>query len=303
MRVAPGRAESIQAELLSPATGREGMMSFLLMGSKPKGPGMRFANALLLALFAFQPAAFATEIIAHRGASFDAPENTLPAVKLAWAKNADAVEVDIHLTKDGKIVAIHDYNTKRTAELDKLVSEQTLASLKKLDAGSWKGRQWRGTTIPTLAETLAAVPAGKRLFIEIKCGVEVVPELERVIEESGKRDQAVVIGFSLAVVTAVKKRFPDVPVYWLYGFSERERQEYGDPSLDDLIAKVKSAGLDGLDVIHTGPLSEDFVTKLRAAGLKLYVYTVNSAERARALADMGVTGITTDRPARIRAAL
>ncbi len=91
--------------------------------------GMGFANALLLALFAFQPTAFATEIISHRGASFDAPENTLPAVKLAWEKNADAVEVDVHLTKDGKIVAIHDYNTKRTAELDKLVSEQTLASL------------------------------------------------------------------------------------------------------------------------------------------------------------------------------
>ena len=273
------------------------------MKSESIQAGMGFANALLLALIAFQPAAFATEIISHRGASFDAPENTLPAVKLAWEKNADAVEVDIHLTKDGKIVAIHDYNTKRTAAADQLVSEQTLASLKKLDAGSWKGPQWSGTRIPTLEEVIAAVPAGKRLFIEIKCGVEVVPELERVIEESGKRDQVVVIGFSLAVVTAAKKQLPDVPVYWLYGFSKREGREYGDPSLDDLIAKVKSAGLNGLDVKHTGPLSEGFVRKLTAAGLKLYVYTVNSAERARALADIGVAGITTDRPAHIRKGL
>ena len=158
---------------------------------------MWFANLLVLTLLTLQPAAFATEIVAHRGASFDAPENTLPAVRLAWEKNADAVEVDIHLSLDGKIVVIHDDNTKRTAAVDKLVSEQTLATLKKLDAGSWMDPQWKGTTIPTLEETIATVPAGKRLFIEIKCGVEVVPELERVIEESGKRDQVVVIGFSL----------------------------------------------------------------------------------------------------------
>ncbi len=251
------------------------------MESKSKRPGARFASVLLLALFTFQPAAFAIEIIAHRGASFDAPENTLPAVKLAWEKNADAVEVDIHLTKDGKIVAIHDYNTKRTAVLDKLVSEQTLASLKKLDAGSWKGPRWKGTTIPTLEETIAAVPEGKRLFIEIKCGVEVVPKLERVIEESGKRDQVVVIGFSLAVVTAAKKRLPDVPVYWLYGFSERERQEYGDLSLDDLIAKVKSAGLDGLDVNHTGLLSKDFIGKLTAEALCLHRQFGRAGSRSR----------------------
>lgn len=259
---------------------------------------------LLFALMLLPGAsALAVEIVAHRGASHDAPENTLPSVKLGWERNADAVEVDIFLTKDGKIVAIHDDNTKRTAGVDKRVDKQTLAELRQLDVGRWKGEQWAGTRIPTLDEVLATVPAGKRLFIEIKCGPEVLPELETVVGRSGKRGQVVIISFGFPVVEQAKKRFPDIPVYWLYGFSERERKAYGDPSPAALIEKVKAAGLDGLDVNYRGPLDKSFVDQLAAAGMKLYVYTVNSPADARGLAAMGVAGITTDRPAFLREAL
>jgi len=99
------------------------------------------------------------EIIAHRGASHDAPENTLAAVNLAWQQNADAVEIDVHLSRDGQIVVIHDENTRKTAGLNKNVSEQTLAELRRLDVGRWKGRQWAGEKIPVLAEVLGALPA------------------------------------------------------------------------------------------------------------------------------------------------
>jgi glycerophosphoryl diester phosphodiesterase len=257
---------------------------------------------LLCSSIAF-PQARAVEIVAHRGASHDAPENTLPAVKLGWEQNADAVEADIYLTRDGKIVAIHDAGTKRTAGVDKAVVEQTLTELETLDAGRWKGEQWAGTRIPTLEAVLATIPAGKRLFIEIKCGPEVLPELEAVLDRSGKRGQVVIIAFGFPVAEQAKQRFPEIPVYWLYGFSEREKKAYGDPSLGDLIAKAKRAGLDGLDVNHRGPFGKEFVDQLAAEGMKLYVYTVNAPEDARRLAEMGVAGITTDRPAYLRESL
>src|SRR5438445_6957075 len=109
------------------------------------------------------------EIIAHRGASYDAPENTLASVKLAWEQKADAVEIDVHLSKDGSIVVIHDANTSKVAGVRKRVSDQTLAELKGLDVGRWKGPKWASERIATLDEVLATVPERKRLFIEIKC--------------------------------------------------------------------------------------------------------------------------------------
>src|SRR3954470_3141821 len=103
----------------------------------------RWIMCLLLA--ALPPMAFGgdkVEIIAHRGASYDAPENTVAAIKLAWEQKADASEFDVFLSKDGKIVVIHDKDTKRVAGVDKTVASQTLAELRQLDAGKWKGAQF-----------------------------------------------------------------------------------------------------------------------------------------------------------------
>jgi len=135
--------------------------------------------ALLLLLLGLVAQTSAVDIIGHRGASHDAPENTLAAFKLGWEQGADAVELDIWLTKDGKIVCLHDADTKRTTGVLKKVAESTLDELRTLDAGTWKDAKWRGEKLPTLTEALAAIPAGKRLVIEIKAGVEILPELAR----------------------------------------------------------------------------------------------------------------------------
>ena len=123
------------------------------------------------------------QIIAHRGASFDAPENTVAALRLGYAQGADAGELDIHLSQDGRIVVIHDADTARVSGHKQPVAVQTLAELRTRNAGQWG--QWQGSgfaeKIPELAEILALVPAGKRLFIETKVGVEILPELGRVI--------------------------------------------------------------------------------------------------------------------------
>src|SRR5687767_10257607 len=84
------------------------------------------------------------QFIAHRGASHDAPENTLAAVRLAWAQHADAVEVDVHLTRDGRLAVIHDPDTQRTAGVARVVAQSTLAELQLLDVGRWKASRFAG---------------------------------------------------------------------------------------------------------------------------------------------------------------
>lgn len=240
------------------------------------------------------------EIVAHRGASYEAPENTLPAVKLAIERGADAVEIDVFATKDRHIVAIHDADTERVAGVRLDVAQSTLEELRALDVGSWKGERWRGTRIPTLEEVLHVIPEDRRLLIEVKCGKEALPDLERAIDASGKRTQATLISFSYPVIRSSKNTMPDIPAYWIYGFSVREKARWGNPSLNGLIRLAAKAGLDGLDLHGDGPFDKTFVDRLKQQGMDLYVWTVNDPKRARELVAMGVRGITTDRPGYLR---
>ncbi len=241
----------------------------------------------------------AVEIIAHRGASDDAPENTVAAFQLGWEQKADACELDIRLTSDGRIVAIHDSSTRRTARVRKRVSRQTLDALRALDAGSWKGKQWKGARIPALDEVLAIVPDDKRLFIEIKCGPEVLPEMERVLNASGKNVQRhVIMGFDFETMKQARARFPHSAIYWIASPKKLSRGKR--PTADALIVKARSANFDGLDLDRRFAMDEAFVSRVKNAGLKLCVWTVNDAKLARKLTALGVDGITTNRPLWLR---
>ncbi|MBS0207880.1 MAG: glycerophosphodiester phosphodiesterase [Planctomycetes bacterium] len=244
----------------------------------------------------------AVEIIAHRGASYDAPENTMAAFTQAWVQSADAVELDIYLTKDGQIVALHDKTTQRTAGVELVVAESTLAQLQELDVGRWKDLRWAGQRIPSLRAALSTVPRGLRLFIEIKCGPEVLPELERIVTTSGEPDgSSAIIGFNYDTMRLAKQRLPKLPVYWIV--SPVKGSEGREPTIDALIEKAKAARLDGLDLNFNFALDEAAVARVHDAGLKLYTWTVNDPEVARRLKGIGVDGITTDRPAYLIQAL
>ena len=254
---------------------------------------------LLAPLLLCASASGATQIIAHRGASHDAPENTLAALRLGFAQAADAGELDIHLSKDGQAVLMHDASTRRTGGLDKPVAEQTLAELRALDVGAWKALRWGGERIPTLAEALATVPQGKRMFVEIKCGPEILPQLKSAVRASRLQpEQVAVIGFSLNVVRAAKEMLPDLEVCWLVSYSKSADGKL--PTAEEMIAKAKAARLDGLDVDARFLQHEGFATQVKEAGLKLYVWTVDNPDTARKLAALGVDGITTNRPAWLR---
>lgn len=245
------------------------------------------------------------EIIAHRGASFDAPENTLGAFRLGYAQAADAGELDIHLSRDGRIVVIHDADTARTAGIARPVVAQSLDELRTLEAGQWG--PWRGSAfaekIPLLTEVLAVVPAGRRLFIEIKVGPEILPEFARVLQASGVPAPSLpVITFNLEVARAAKRLLPAHEVSWLAAY-DQDKQTGRFPDIDRLISQARAAGLDGLDLQANFPIDAAFVQKVRAAGLKLYTWTVDDPAVARGLAAAGVDGITTNRPGWLRGQL
>ena len=241
------------------------------------------------------------EIIAHRGASHDAPENTLGAVMLAWQQHADAVEVDVQLSKDGKLVVIHDSSTRRTGRVARKVSDQTLAELRSLDVGRWKGRPWSGETVPTLEEVLATVPRKRRLFIELKCGPEGVPGLAEIARTCGRPLATLVaISFSLEVVGYLKAEMPGLEACWICQSRRNWKSSRRVSAGRELIAAARKVGLDGVDLDARGPVNATLIGKLKDAGLKVYVWTVDSPAKARKLAAAGVDGITTNRPQWLR---
>ena len=269
-------------------------------------PFRQRASALwksLLIMSISASAGFAVEIVAHRGASFDAPENTLSAMKLAWKQKADGIEVDIHLSKDGKIVVIHDFDTKRTGGGEGKIVDQTWEQMQHLDLGKWKGEQFAGEKFPTLDSILETIPRGKRIFIEIKIGPEILPALKTVMEASGKKhSQMAIITFRYDTAEAAKVQFPKHKVYWLVGWG-KDKKTGEFPNIDDLIKKTKAANLDGLDLNYGFPIDKAFVNKVHEAGLKLYTWTVDDPKVAKAEMEAGVDGITTNRPEWLRAQL
>jgi len=250
--------------------------------------------SFLLLLVAMQ--AGAVEIIAHRGASADAPENTLSAMKLAWEQGADAIELDLWLSKDGKLVVFHDADTKRYEKEPRKVPELTWDELQQLDVGSWKGEQFKGERIPTLESILATVPSGRRAVLEIKCGPEILPELKRVLDASGKgSNDLAIITFKEDSLRESKKVFPDIEHYFLYGY-KKDPVTGQYPDFREVVRVAREANAQGLDLHFDWPITKNFLDEVRLAGLKLIVWTVNDAAVANRLMELGVDGITTDRP-------
>jgi len=226
------------------------------------------------------------EIIGHRGASFDAPENTLASVRLAFEQGADAAEIDIRLTGDGKIVAMHDATTKRTTGVNLSIAQTPLEELRGLNAGC-------DEKIPELREVLAIVPDKKKLVIEIKSGEEILPALAADLARA-KPEQIVLIAFDEKLLRAAKERMLDFSALWIVDYKR-------SASLPSLIAQCAGAGFDGLDLSQRWTITREDIAGMTAMGLRTcYVWTVDKPSRAQQLMRAGIDGLTTNRPGWMR---
>ncbi|MBL8898278.1 MAG: peptidylprolyl isomerase [Planctomycetes bacterium] len=234
-------------------------------------------------------------VIAHRGASVQAPENTRAANELAWQLGAHGLETDVRLTADQRIVCLHDESLKRTTGLDRPVHALTYEELRALDAGSWKGPAFAGEPIPLLEEVLAATPRGKTFFLEVKAGGEIVPHLKKVLDASDRRDQVSLIGFDFEVLRQLRAALPDVPILWLVGAPRDARTKSPGPIDPQCVRRAAEAGFQGLNVDHRG-VTAPLVAAAEAAGQELFVWTVNDPAEAQRLLSLGVTAFTTDVP-------
>ena len=239
-------------------------------------------------------------IKAHRGASAEAPENTVAAATLAWRQGADAVEIDVRLSADRVPVVIHDETTERTGGRDRPVAAQTVAELRELDVGSWKGPSFAGERIPTLAEIIAVVPEGRVLFVEIKVGRDQLAPILEVIEATPCRGRVVVESSRLALLRELGRAAPSIPRHWTL-HARRARLGF-EPHSRAAIETAVAEGLDGLALDARG-LRRDFATEAARAGLEVGAWTVDNAEVAVELAGYGLRWIETNRPAAIAAAL
>ena len=239
------------------------------------------------------------EVIGHRGASSEAPENTLAANRLAFQQSADGIEVDVRLTKDQKLVCMHDKNTLRTAGQELVIKENTLKKLKSLDVGLWKGMKWKGETIPTLEEVLEEIPRDKKIFIEIKTGTEsIYPLIEDIQKSKIDNNYITVISFHKEVVKEVKQSMESLNVNLLIAFSGPEKV-----SNKEVLQNLMEFNLDGVGAENHPRLSHAFVTPILETNKKVHVWTVDDIEQAKIYKELGLSSITTNEPQLIRSAL
>ena len=239
------------------------------------------------------------EFIAHRGSSHLAPENTLGALRLGWSETTTC-EVDVRATRDGRVIVAHDETTLRTTGVDLLVAQHTLEQLQRLDAGAWKGAAWKGERLPSLAETIAAIPPNKRLLIEIKGGPEIIPELARVVRESGRAESLTLQGFDRATCAQAKAALPEVPVH-LLAFLEYERQA-ARAAWDVAMTIVREEKFDGIGVNPASVLGKG-IAEAHDVGVKINIWTIDDVDLARLFITAKVDGIITNRPGWLKAQL
>ena len=226
-------------------------------------------------------------IIAHRGVSFDLPENSLPAFNISWNHAADGIEGDFHLTKDGAIVCIHDEDTGRVCKQNLVVRDSTLKELKALDL-DYKGTENLQIKIPTLAEVLEILPDGKKIFIEVKCGSEIVkPLLGELSRSKLNSNDAVIISFDEEVIKEFKVIAPNYRALLLYSYE-------AGCNINKLIDVMRNIKADGLSTDNE--LSKTLVEQTINAGFEYHSWTIDSIHVAQKLINWGSSSITTNKP-------
>lgn len=227
------------------------------------------------------------QIIAHRANSGYSPENTLVGIKQAFDEGADAVEVDVRITKDGELVLMHDEDISRTTNGSGLVSDISLTELKKLDAGSWFSPFYSGEQVPTLTEALEAAKGRGKLLLDVK-SLLIGSSIKSSLNEAGVGDDAVWPSQNVSDTAAedFKKYMPDAGILWM-GIT--------DPLTKEEFDKLKDKGVIGFDIDYS-LATKEFIDAAHLNGMFVFVYTVMDQDTMLYLIDIGVDGMETDFP-------
>lgn len=228
-------------------------------------------------------------VIAHRGCSDVAPENTLAAIRVATEHGVHIVECDVRITADRVPVLLHDEELARTTGAAGAVGEWRLADLKRLDAGSWFSPAFAGEKIPTLREALKLAKGEIRLVMDIKQpGIEA--EVLRSIRRSGiAPEDLAIFSDDEATARAYKTAEPRLPVVWLVKSPVDQ-----DTDRRTIVRRAKNLGADAIGLPQEN-VNASIIRRAHRAGLGVFVWTVNDPDRMRQLVRMKVDGIITDR--------
>ncbi len=229
--------------------------------------------------------------IAHRGASADCPENTLAAFEEAVRQGADAIELDVRLSRDGEVVVIHDATLARTAGAPGHVWERRADELARLDAGGWFDPRFRGEPVPRLRDVLTRIAPRVPINIELKgkAGAGLAGAVVGVIRATGTRERVLVSAFRFAHLEEVHALDPALPIGLLY--------EEAPAGLEGDARRVGASFVHPRFDLATPAL----IARARTLGLRVLVWTVDDAAVATELIQRGVSGIISNRVADLRA--
>ena len=226
-------------------------------------------------------------VIAHRGASGRAPENTLDAVKFALDDGTDWVEIDVQETADGEIVVVHDSDFMKLAGKNLTVANGSLEQILAIDVGAWFGADFAGTRVPTLDEVLNAAKGRAGVIIELKyygLDVQLEQRVVDIVERTGMSDNVMIMSLSLGGIQKMQALRPA----WTYG----------------LLVAQSAGNLASLDIdflaVSARIASTQLIRRAADAGKPVYVWTVNDAVSMSRMLSLGVDGIITDEPALAR---
>jgi glycerophosphoryl diester phosphodiesterase len=227
-------------------------------------------------------------ILGHRGASRYAPMNTLPSFVLAAELGADGIELDVRQSADGHIVILHDETVDHTTNGSGVIREMSFAALRELDAGSWKDAKYARAQIPTLDEVFEAVGQSLLINVEIKAehdsDLRVVPQVVDCIRRHNMIDRVIMSSFNPAALREFRALMPEVMVGYLL---EGDQPADGD-------------WMQGLQIEAVNPyyewIDDAYMQRIRAKNLAVYTWTVNDANAALKLQQLGVNAIISDVP-------
>lgn len=235
--------------------------------------------------------------IAHRGASAYAPENTLAAFELAAAQGADAIELDLHQTKDRRLVVIHDFTLKRTTGDPRQIRSATLADIQRLSAGAWFDERFSDARVPTLEQALEFGRKRLLLHLELKGGSPYYPDIESNLLDAIGRARAFnrvrISSFDAAALARLRGLGGARPALGL--LTRRTRA-------GDIIRLARALRVESVHLARRR-FTPAAARGLRQAGFPVYVYTVDDPAQMRRLIDQGADGLFTNTPDRLTALL